>query len=62
VQFHHAVPEADDGSAEVGKDYSHMSADLQVIVCFFSSGLFFCTFAWSPVCESVWLSACMPIV
>jgi hypothetical protein len=30
VQFHHAVPEAADGSAEVGKDYRHMSADLQV--------------------------------
>eukprot|EP00879_Flechtneria_rotunda_P002218 GHRR01002404.1.p1 GENE.GHRR01002404.1~~GHRR01002404.1.p1 ORF type:complete len:899 (+),score=349.77 GHRR01002404.1:1548-4244(+) len=30
VQFHHPVPEAADGSAEVGKDYRHMSADLQV--------------------------------
>lgn len=30
VQFHHPVPEANDGSAEVGKDYRHMSADLQV--------------------------------
>jgi len=30
VQFHHPVPEASDGSAEVGKDYRHMSADLQV--------------------------------
>jgi hypothetical protein len=30
VQFHHDVPAADDGSAEVGKDYRHMSADLQV--------------------------------
>jgi hypothetical protein len=33
VQFHHAVPEAADGSAEVGKDYRHMSADLQVTDC-----------------------------
>ncbi|WIA42815.1 hypothetical protein OEZ86_008746 [Tetradesmus obliquus] len=30
VQFHHEVPQATDGSAEVGKDYRHMSADLQV--------------------------------
>eukprot|EP00878_Enallax_costatus_P021296 GHUV01022542.1.p1 GENE.GHUV01022542.1~~GHUV01022542.1.p1 ORF type:complete len:619 (+),score=146.78 GHUV01022542.1:134-1858(+) len=30
VQFHHPVPTATDGSAEVGKDYRHMSADLQV--------------------------------
>lgn len=31
VQFHHPVPAAVDGSEEVGKDYRHMSADLQVI-------------------------------
>ncbi|KAF8057662.1 XDH1 [Scenedesmus sp. PABB004] len=30
VQLHHPVPAACDGSAEVGKDYRHMSADLQV--------------------------------
>jgi hypothetical protein len=30
VQFHHQVPAAVDGSEEVGKDYRHMSADLQV--------------------------------
>lgn len=30
VQFHHPVPAAVDGSEEVGKDYRHMSADLQV--------------------------------
>lgn len=30
VQFHHPVPAAADGSEEVGKDYRHMSADLQV--------------------------------
>lgn len=30
VQFHHPIPTATDGSAEVGKDYRHMSADLQV--------------------------------
>lgn len=30
VQFHHSVPAAVDGSEEVGKDYRHMSADLQV--------------------------------
>jgi hypothetical protein len=29
MQFHHEVPEAADGSAEVGKDYRHMSADLR---------------------------------
>lgn len=30
VQFHHPVPAAVDGSEEVGKDYRHLSADLQV--------------------------------
>jgi hypothetical protein len=30
VQFHHPVPAAVDGSEEVGKDYKHASADLQV--------------------------------
>jgi hypothetical protein len=39
VQFHHAVPQAADGSAEVGKDYRHMSADLQVIFCLLVSVL-----------------------
>jgi hypothetical protein len=32
VQFHHPVPAAVDGSEEVGKDYKHASADLQVRV------------------------------
>jgi hypothetical protein len=44
MQFHQAVPEAADGSAEVGKDYRHMSADLQVTGCLFVL-LFACLFA-----------------